>query len=62
MPKRKKNNIEPDSVEDSVLEDYKLTLSRESMMEDEDLLVEDAGATAVTRSELDMWEAARSMN
>ena len=62
MPKRKKTNFEPDSVEDSVLEDYKLTLSRESMMEDEDLLVEDAGATAVTRSELDMWEAARSMN
>ena len=62
MPKRKKTNFEPNSVEDSVLEDYKLTLSRESMMEDEDLLVEDAGATAVTRSELDMWEAARSMN
>ena len=62
MPKRKKTNFEPEAVEDSVLEDYKLTLSRESMMEDEDLLVEDAGATAVTRSELDMWEAARSMN
>ena len=63
MPKRRKKIVYDEVVENNdPSDDYKLTLSRESMMEDEDLLTEDIGATAVTRSELDMWEAARSMN
>ena len=62
MPKRRKKIVYDEVVENNdPSDDYKLTLSRESMMEDEDLLTEDIGATAVTRSELDMWEAARSM-
>lgn len=62
MPRKRKVNYEEtiDNNLSTETDDYTLTLARQSMMEDEDLIA-DEGATEVTRSELDMWEAARSM-
>ena len=62
MPRKRKTNYEEtiDNNLSTETDDYTLTLARQSMMEDEDLIL-DEGATEVTRSELDMWEAARSM-
>ena len=62
MPRKRKTNYEEtiDNNLSTETDDYTLTLARQSMMEDEDLTF-DEGATEVTRSELDMWEAARSM-